>query len=152
MAKLDEQIALAAERLKQLKLRQLRSDSRRRALESKRAHKVETRRRFLVGTVVMERARDGRLDPAVLRDWLDGSLTRPEDRALFDLPPREGPAAPSASCLDVARGTSSGETKPAPGIEGDDGHGVGEIDASARGFHRNEQGVRGADPLENDCG
>jgi len=149
MAKLDDQIALAAERLKQLKLRQLRNDARRRALESKRALKLDTRRRFLVGAVVMKRAGDGALDAAVLRGWLDESLTRPEDRALFDLPPLAGPEAPSTSCLDVARGKSSGETQPAPGIEGDDGHGIGEIDAAARGFHGNEQGVRGADPVQD---
>jgi hypothetical protein len=83
---LDEQIALLQERLTQLKVRQQRSDVRKQAILAERERKAETRRRILVGTLVLAKVRDGELDPALLRGWLDSSLTRASDRALFDLP------------------------------------------------------------------
>ncbi len=90
MAKLDEQISVLQERLTQLKVRQQRLDARKRAIEGERQRKAEMRRRILVGTLVLDRVRDGDLDPGVLRGWLDSSLTRAADRALFDLPPMQG--------------------------------------------------------------
>jgi transposase len=86
MPKLDEQISTLQERLKQLKLRQQRSDARRRAIEAQRERKAETRRRFLVGAVILDKVGKNEMDRSQLRAWLDSSLTRPEDRALFDLP------------------------------------------------------------------
>ena len=153
MAKLDEQISLAEERLRQLKLRQQRSEARQRALESQRARKAETRRRFLVGEVVRERVRDGSLELALLRGWLEQALTRAGDRALFDLPARspESPAAAGAGATVRPRGCAD-ETQPAPGLEGDDGHGVGEIEAAVRGFHGDEQGIRAADAVQHGAG
>lgn len=88
MAKLDEQISTLAEKLKQLKLRQQRSEARKRALDAHRERKAETRRRILVGTVVMAVVQQGEMDPSRLQIWLDRALTRNEDRALFDLPPK----------------------------------------------------------------
>jgi hypothetical protein len=85
LPKLDEQISVLQERLTQLKLRQQRVDARKRAIESQRERKLETRRRLLVGTLVLAKIRDGELDPALLRSWLDSTLTRASDRALFDL-------------------------------------------------------------------
>jgi hypothetical protein len=49
MPKLDEQISTLQERLKQLKLRQQRSDARKRAVEAQREKKAETRRQFVAG-------------------------------------------------------------------------------------------------------
>jgi hypothetical protein len=89
MPKLDEQISTLEEKLKQLKLKQQRSQSRQRAVEAIRERKAETRRKILVGTVVMAKARDGTMDASLLRSWLDQALTRREDRALFGLAPRE---------------------------------------------------------------
>jgi large subunit ribosomal protein L7/L12 len=91
MPKLDGQIATLEERLKQLKLRQQRSDARRRALEAQRERKAVTRRRILVGTVVLAKVQDGQMDRAQLQRWLDQALMRAEDRALFGLVPREAP-------------------------------------------------------------
>ena len=93
MPKLDEQIATLQERLTQVKLRQQRHDERKRALESQRDRKSETRRRFLVGAIVMSKVRAGEMDPVLLRGWLDQSLTRVDDRALFDLSPIDVGAA-----------------------------------------------------------
>jgi hypothetical protein len=94
--KLDEQIATLQERLTQVKLRQQRHDERQRALKSQRERKAETRRSFLVGAIVMSKVRTGEMDPVLLRDWLDQSLTRVDDRALFELAPiRTATASPS---------------------------------------------------------
>ncbi len=86
MPKLDEQISTLQERLKQLKLRQQRVDARQRAQEAQRERKAETRRQFVVGAVVLAKVKDGEMDPSRLQAWLDQALTRPDDRALFDLP------------------------------------------------------------------
>jgi hypothetical protein len=88
MPKLDEQISTLEERLKQLKLRQQRSDARKRAIDAQRERKAETRRRFLLGAVIQAKVQEGEMDAGRLREWLDQALTRKDDRALFDLPPR----------------------------------------------------------------
>jgi hypothetical protein len=88
MTRLDEQIATAQERLKQLKARQLRVAARQRALESRRDRKADTRRKFLVGAIVLAKVDQGKFDQAQLRRWLDEELTRDDDRELFDLTAR----------------------------------------------------------------
>jgi len=108
MPKLDDQISTLQERLKQLKLRQQRSDARKRALDAQRERKAETRRKFLVGAVILELAAKGGLDRGQLTAWLDAALSRREDRILFDLPV-SGP---------------SGEPQLPPGVEHDEGDGV----------------------------
>jgi hypothetical protein len=90
MPKLDEQISTLQERLKQLKLRQQHSDARKRALEIQRERKAETRRKFLVGSVILDKVREGSLPENEFKAWLDQSLERSEDRALFALPPKSG--------------------------------------------------------------
>ncbi len=90
MAKLDDQISTLQERLKQLKLRQQRSEARKRALELQRERKAEMRRKFVVGSVILDKVGSGEIDRNMLHAWLDSALTRIEDRALFDLPSRSG--------------------------------------------------------------
>jgi hypothetical protein len=85
MSKLDEQIATLQDRLKQLKLRQQRAEQRRQAMETRRERKAETRRKILVGGIVLAKLREGNSDAAIIRGWLEGAVTREEDRALFDL-------------------------------------------------------------------
>ena len=91
MPKLDDQISTLQERLKQLKLRQQRVDARKRAIETLRERKAETRRQFVVGSVILAKVQEGVMDPMQLRDWLDQTLTRRDDRALFHLPPKDEP-------------------------------------------------------------
>ncbi len=91
MPKLDEQISLLQDRLTQLQLRQRRSEERKRALTAQRERKAETRRSILVGALVRAKVEGGEMDADLLRRWLDAALTRPGDRALFDLPPLEQP-------------------------------------------------------------
>ncbi|MDP9065722.1 MAG: mobilization protein [Pseudomonadota bacterium] len=88
MAKIDEQISTLQERLKNLKLRQQRHDARTRALEAQRQRKADTRRKFVVGTVVLAKVQEGKIDHSALLQWLDDALTRDDDRRLFDLPAR----------------------------------------------------------------
>jgi hypothetical protein len=86
MPKLDEQLSTLEFRLMQVKLRQQRNDARKRAIEAQRERKLETRRRILVGTLVMSKIKEGAMDPTQLHAWLDDVLTRADDRALFNLP------------------------------------------------------------------
>jgi hypothetical protein len=88
MPKLDERITALETRLKELKNRQQRISARQRALEARRNRKTDTRRKILAGAIVLARVEQGRLPSAELRAWLDEALTRPDDRALFELPER----------------------------------------------------------------
>jgi hypothetical protein len=85
MPKLDDQISTLQEKLSQLKLRQQRADERKLAIDAQRERKLQTRRRILVGTIVMAKAQTGEIDPAQLSSWLDQGLTRAEDRKIFGL-------------------------------------------------------------------
>lgn len=85
MAKLNDRIASIEARLKQLKVQQQHAASRHRALESKRTRKADTRRKILVGSIVLAKLDQGEFDQAQLNRWLEESLTRADDRALFGL-------------------------------------------------------------------
>jgi prefoldin subunit 5 len=87
-AKLDAQIDALQEKLKQLKIRQQNIEARKKAIASKRERKADTRRKILIGAVVMAKAEQKVMDEKLLRRWLDEALTRSDDRALFELPPR----------------------------------------------------------------
>jgi hypothetical protein len=85
MPKLDERIATLQQQLQQLKARQQRVTARQKALDSKRSRKADTRRKILVGAVVLAKLDQGEINKAQLHRWLDEALTRPDDRALFAL-------------------------------------------------------------------
>jgi hypothetical protein len=87
MPKLDDQISTLQEKLQQLKLRQQRIDARKRASEALRERKAATRRKILVGGVVLAKVQRGEIDQEQFLGWLNQALTRADDRALFDLPP-----------------------------------------------------------------
>jgi hypothetical protein len=46
----------------------------------------DTRRKILVGAIVLAKVEQGVLAESVLRRWLDAALSRPDDRELFNLP------------------------------------------------------------------
>jgi hypothetical protein len=54
-------------------------------LESRRARRDDTRRKILVGAIVLAKVEQSVIPEDQLRRWLDGSLTRADDRALFGL-------------------------------------------------------------------
>ena len=85
MPKLDERIATLQGRLQQLKAQQQRVIARQRTLDSRRNRKADTRRKILIGAIVLARIEQGRLPKSELDAWLNESLTREDDRALFDL-------------------------------------------------------------------
>lgn len=85
MLKLDERIATLQQRLQQLKAQQQRIAARQRTLDARRERKADTRRKILVGAVVMAKIDSGEINRTVLYHWLDEALTRSDDRELFDL-------------------------------------------------------------------
>ena len=84
-AKIDEQITGLEEKLRQLRTRQQRIEARKRALLSRRERAADTRRKILVGAIVLAKVEQGELEAARLRAWLDQALTRKDDRELFGL-------------------------------------------------------------------
>ena len=94
MPKLDDRITALETRLKQLKAQQQRIEARRRSLESRRIRKTDTRRKVLIGAIVLARIEQGRFPEAELHAWLDEALIREDDRALFNLPTRTTASRP----------------------------------------------------------
>lgn len=79
------QISKLEARLRQLKKNERLARARIRRLDSERARKDDTRRKILVGAIVLAKVGQGVLAEAQLRLWLDGALKRADDRALFGL-------------------------------------------------------------------
>ena len=84
-----------SERLERLEKRRAQLDARiqrRRALERKGKRKRDTRRKILIGAIVLAEEWDGWQEgdplPAGWRDRLDRALDRDHDRSVFGLPPR----------------------------------------------------------------
>jgi hypothetical protein len=100
-----ERIESLEERLKQLKATQQRIESRRRSLDSRRARRADTRRKILVGAVVLAKVDQGVLAESVLRGWLDGAFERTDDRALFRLA--------ASGCPSPTRRYATANTTPA---------------------------------------
>lgn len=88
-AKLEESIAGLEERLRQLKMRKVRLDQRQRSLSSKRERAADTRRKILVGALVLAQVENGEHPRENLLGALDRYLTREDDRKLFDLSSRQ---------------------------------------------------------------
>jgi hypothetical protein len=81
----EQRIAAIELRLRQLKAQQQRVEARRRHLASRLARKEDTRRKILIGAVVLAKVEQGVIEEAQLKRWLEGALTRSDDRALFGL-------------------------------------------------------------------
>ena len=82
---IENRIKSAEERLKKLKAKNARARARARMAQNRTVRREETRRKFLVGAVVLARVEKGLLEESVLRGWMDGALKGTEDRALFNL-------------------------------------------------------------------
>jgi hypothetical protein len=87
-AKLAERIEDLEARLRHLKARQQRSETRRRGIESRRTRREDTRRKILIGAIVLLKIDQGALEKALVLSWLDQALTRADDRMLFGLSTR----------------------------------------------------------------
>ena len=84
IAELEKQKQQIANRIAQL-----------RTIESTKERRRDTRRKILAGSCVLDRADQDPEAARRLRQGLDGFLTRPQDRALFDLAPRNDTGAAS---------------------------------------------------------
>ena len=119
MPKIVERIGALEERLKQLKAKQQQIDARKRALELRQTRKADTRRKFLAGAIVLAGVERDALVNARFRQWLDESLVREDDRALFDLPPVSQEAAsarlPSSGGQNAADAAGGGRRLSADG-------------------------------------
>jgi hypothetical protein len=127
MPKLDDQISTLQQKLQQLKLRQQRIEARQLAISALRERKAETRRKILMGGLILEKLRHGQLDRQLVHGWLDQTLTRAADRALFELPAIVPVAEAVASAVDGSAASAQrtpAELQPPPRLVGDDGHGV----------------------------
>jgi hypothetical protein len=85
MSNVDERIQALEGKLKQLKSLHARKEARARTVASKRARGEELRRKILAGAVLLAKVEAGEFEEALLRRWMDGALSRPEDRTLFGL-------------------------------------------------------------------
>jgi SMC interacting uncharacterized protein involved in chromosome segregation len=84
MADITARIDALEQRLKQLKLKQQRIETRRRSLESLRARRDELRCKILVGAIVLAKVEEGVFERSTLTEWLTGALTKEEDRSCSD--------------------------------------------------------------------
>ncbi len=87
MPGIDDRIADLERRLKQAKALKQQQLARERAVEKKRQRSDDTRRKILVGAVILAKIEHGEWPKERLREWMDQALTRADDRALFGLLP-----------------------------------------------------------------
>ena len=119
MDKLIERISTLEERLRTLKAQQTRSAARARTILGRRERKDDTRRKILAGAWVLTQVERGELSRESLQRSLDRFLTRPDERALFDLPPTacgavetEGPPAEAATRVPTVQGCARSDNEP----------------------------------------
>lgn len=96
MAKIEETIEALQLKLKQAKALKLKIEAQRKAVEKKKARSLDTRRKILLGAFVLEQCKKNGIgfDLVTYQNArLDDFLTRPDDRAVFDLP--AAPIAPA---------------------------------------------------------
>lgn len=104
MSDLETSIKKLEEKLRQAKAKKAQIEAKRRAAEAKKQRKDDTRRKILLGAVVMaEIEKDVRLKLEIDK-LLAARLTRDDDRELFGLSPLpkqegDGQAAPTPNAL-----------------------------------------------------
>ena len=85
MAALDERIKAQEEKLKQLKALKQKQEAMKRAADAKKVRADETRRKILIGALLLDQMdKNGGMKKNILGQ-LGTFLTRPDDRALFDI-------------------------------------------------------------------
>jgi septal ring factor EnvC (AmiA/AmiB activator) len=85
MATIENTIASLEAKLKQAKAKKQQIEARKRALETKEERAKDTRRKILVGAAILAKVERGEWPKDRLLAVLDSSLTRPDDRLLFNL-------------------------------------------------------------------
>jgi hypothetical protein len=98
MDTIDSRIEAAKQKLKQLTAQKQQIEARKRAAESKRKRTDDTRRKILIGAAILAKVDRGEWPRSRLLAMMHLVLTRPDDRALFDLPDRAAdPVVPMAA-------------------------------------------------------
>ena len=85
MAGIDDTIAALETKLKQAKAKKQQLEARKRAAESKKQRSADTRRKILVGAAILAKVERGEWPKARLLDMMSQTLTRIDERALFNL-------------------------------------------------------------------
>lgn len=88
MADLETTIQQLEAKLKQAKAKKAQIDARKRASDAKKQRAEDTRRKVLVGALVLAELEKGSHLKPTIDQLLDDRLTKDADRALFDLPPK----------------------------------------------------------------
>jgi hypothetical protein len=86
MANINDTIKTLEEKLKQAKAKRQKQEAKKRMAEAKKKRSDDTRRKILIGAAILARVERGEWPKDKLLAMLDNSLTRPDERALFDLP------------------------------------------------------------------
>lgn len=87
MASIDDRISKLETQLKQAKALKQKAEAGKRAIEARQRRSEDTRRKILVGAIVLPRVESGDWPEDRFRSMLDEALTRDDDRALCELPP-----------------------------------------------------------------
>ena len=98
-ASIEAKIKAQETKLKQLKAQKQQIEARQRAAAAKISRQQDTRRKVLVGAVILAKVERGEWPKDKLLAMLDSTLTRADDRALFDLSPEE-PSPPQESAKE----------------------------------------------------
>lgn len=85
MAGIEDTIAALETKLKQAKARKQKLEARKRTAEKKVERNQNTRRKILIGAVILGKVERGEWPKEKLLAMLDAALTRPDDRTLFKL-------------------------------------------------------------------
>ena len=85
MATIEDTIVNLEAKLRQAKAKKQQIEARKRAMEIKEERAKDTRRKILVGAVILAKVDRGEWPKDKLLAMLDTALTRSDDRALFTL-------------------------------------------------------------------
>ena len=107
MAGIEDTIAALEIKLKQAKARKQKIEAQKRAAERKVERSQDTRRKILVGAAILGKVEREEWPKDKLLAMLDATLTRTDDRALFDLP--ELPEKPLKKTSTEPRGDSAAD-------------------------------------------
>ena len=88
MATIDERIASLEKKLNEEKEKKKRIDARKRRAETKKRRSDDTRRKILIGAIVLARVESGQWPRDKFNTMLETNLIRDDDRALFGLLPK----------------------------------------------------------------
>jgi hypothetical protein len=84
MANIDDRISALETKLKQEKAKKQKMEARKRVFESNKKRKEDTRRKILVGAVVLAKVERGEWPKEDFLEMMGKALTRKSDQSLFD--------------------------------------------------------------------